>query len=74
MDKIKIKYGQYYIKDIGEHIVNKCIYGIDTDKEAVNILKKSLIKKALKNDNEEKDISKINHNIICEDALKKNTP
>ncbi len=71
MDKIKIKYGQYYIKDIGEHIVNKCIYGIDTDKEAINILKKSLIKKALKNGNEEKDISKINHNIICEDALKK---
>lgn len=71
MDKIKNKYGKYYIKDIGEHIASKCIYGTDTDKDAINILKKSLIKKVLKCGNIEKDISKINYNITCEDALKK---
>ncbi len=71
MDKIKNKYGKYYIKDIGEHIVSKCIYGTDTDKDAINILKKSLIKKVLECGNIEKDISKINYNITCEDSLKK---
>ncbi|HBI93094.1 MAG TPA: SAM-dependent methyltransferase, partial [Terrisporobacter glycolicus] len=47
-----------------------CIYGVDIDKDAINILKEALNKKKSYNHNE-KNQSTID-NISCEDALKKN--
>ena len=72
LDEIKKIHGEYYIDNISSHIINKCIYGVDIDKEAIEILKENLKRKKLYYDNEKKDISIIFNNISCEDALKKN--
>ena len=72
MDNIKSRYGDNYIEDINHHIITKCIYGIDIDKEAISILRNALKNKIKHINNEEKNISIINKNISCEDALKKN--
>ncbi|MCC3863257.1 Eco57I restriction-modification methylase domain-containing protein [Terrisporobacter petrolearius] len=70
IDEINEAHGKNYINNISDHIINKCIYGVDIDKDAINILKKTLNKKKLYNHNEENQ-STID-NISCEDALKKN--
>ena len=72
LDEIKKIHGEYYIDNISSHIINKCIYGVDIDKEAIEILKENLKRKKLYYDNKKKDISIIFNNISCEDALKKN--
>lgn len=72
MDEINKIHGQGYINNISNHIISRCIYGIDIDKDAVNILKEILNKKKSHYDNREKDIPIIINNISCEDALKKN--
>lgn len=69
--KIDEKFGHNYINNISNHIINKCIYGIDIDKNAINILKELLYRKKISNDNIQKDISIDVNNISCEDALKK---
>ncbi|MEG1409072.1 MAG: DNA methyltransferase [Terrisporobacter sp.] len=71
MEKIKKKYGINYIKNINTHIIENCIYGVDIDKNAINIFKKGLNYKKKLNDNKEDEISIINTNISCEDGLKK---
>lgn len=70
IDEINEAYGENYINNISDHIINKCIYGVDIDKDAINILKEALNKKKSYNHNE-KNQSTID-NISCEDALKKN--
>lgn len=72
LNDIKKIHGEHYIDNISSHIINKCIYGVDTDKEAIEILKENLKRKKLYYDNKKKDISIIFNNISCEDALKKN--
>lgn len=71
IEEINKKYGEEYIKNISDHIINKCIYGVDIDKDAINILKQTLNKKKLYYDNEETDTTTIINNISCEDALRK---
>ena len=70
-EKIKNRYGENYIKNISTHIITKCIYGTDIDKDAINILKKTLINKKNYVD-KENDISMNINNISCKDGLKKN--
>lgn len=70
IDEINEVYGENYINNISDHIINKCIYGVDIDKDAINILKETLNKKKSYNHNE-RNQSTID-NISCEDALKKN--
>lgn len=71
MEEINKTYGEGYINNISSHIISKCIYGIDIDEDAINILKKTLNKKKSYYDNAEK-CAQINiDNISCEDALKK---
>lgn len=70
IDEINEVHGKNYINNISDHIINKCIYGVDIDKDAINILKETLNKKKSYNHNEENQ-STID-NISCEDALKKN--
>lgn len=72
MGEINKIYGEGYISNISNHIINKCIYGVDVDEDAINILKNALNKKRLYYDNKESDRSIIINNISCEDALKKN--
>ncbi|WP_243444918.1 Eco57I restriction-modification methylase domain-containing protein [Romboutsia maritimum] len=59
-------YGKEYwqVDNIHNHVISNCIYGVDIDKEAIEILKKSLINK-----NKYLYIEKIN--IYCTDSLKK---
>ena len=71
IEEINKKYGEEYINNISDHIISKCIYGVDIDKDAINILKQTLNKKKLYYDNEEKDTPIIINNISCEDALRK---
>lgn len=63
----KYKDDYWSIENIHRHIVEKCIYGVDTDNDAINILKRSLKNKTI-NFN---DINLCNSNIYCEDALAK---
>ncbi|WP_343343914.1 Eco57I restriction-modification methylase domain-containing protein [Terrisporobacter petrolearius] len=70
LDKINEAYGENYINNISDHIINKCIYGVDIDEDAINILKETLNKKKSYNHNEENQSTM--DNISCEDALKKN--
>ena len=72
IDEINKEYGENYINNISDHIISKCIYGVDIDKDAINILKQTLNKKKSYYDNKEKDTPRIINNISCEDALKKN--
>lgn len=72
IEDINELYGENYIKNICKHIIEKCIYGVDIDREAINILKKTLIEKMRYYENEECEVSTINMNISCEDGLKKN--
>ena len=74
LEKIKINHGENYIKNISTHIITKCIYGIDIDNNAIDILKKTLINKKAHRDNKSQDISISFDNISCEDSLKKNYP
>ena len=71
IDNLKEKYKSEYwcIDNIHNHILKNCIYGIDIDKNAIEILKKSLIQKG----NYIQEISTIKEelNIYCEDGLKK---
>ncbi|WP_455538590.1 Eco57I restriction-modification methylase domain-containing protein [Terrisporobacter sp.] len=67
-------YGNEYINNISTHIITKCIYGIDTDKEAIKILNINLNRKKTYYDSEKKGLPIIMSNISCEDALKKNYP
>ena len=71
IDEINKEYGENYINNISDHIISKCIYGVDIDKDAINILKQTLNKKKSYYDNKEKDTPIIINNISCEDALKK---
>ncbi|WP_434797184.1 Eco57I restriction-modification methylase domain-containing protein [Terrisporobacter vanillatitrophus] len=71
LDEINKKYGKNYINNISDHIINKCIYGVDLDKDAINILKETLNKKRSSNHNTKKDSLSIINNISCDDALKK---
>ena len=72
IDEINKEYGENYINNISDHIISKCIYGVDIDKDAINILKQTLNRKKLYYNNKEKDTPIIINNISCEDALKKN--
>lgn len=72
LDEIKKVHGENYIDNISIHIIEKCIYGVDTDKEAIEILKDNLDRKKSYYDNKTKETSIIFNNISCEDALKKN--
>ncbi len=74
IDEINKEYGENYINNISNHIISKCIYGVDIDKDAINILKQTLNKKKLYYDNKEKDTPIIINNISCEDALRKKFP
>ena len=71
IDNLKEKYKSEYwcIDNIHSHIIENCIYGIDTDKNAIEILKKSLIKKGSCTDNT--DVTEEELNIYFEDGLKK---
>ena len=71
IEEINEKYGEEYISNISNHIISKCIYGVDIDKDAINILKQTLNKRKLYYDNEEKNNTIVINNISCEDALKK---
>ena len=72
IDEINKEYGENYINNISNHIISKCIYGVDIDKDAINILKQTLNRKKSYYNNKEKDTPIIINNISCEDALKKN--
>ena len=74
IDEINKEYGENYINNISNHIISKCIYGVDIDKDAINILKQTLNKKKLYCDNKEKGTPIIINNISCEDALRKKFP
>ena len=65
--ELKNIYGDNYINydTIHKHIISKCIYGYDTDINAVNILKDELRKK-------DSDLYIDKFNIYCEDSLKIN--
>ena len=65
--ELKHIYGEDYINydTIHNHIISNCIYGCDTDINALNILRKGLIDK-------DKDLTIDKFNIYCEDALKIN--
>ena len=67
--ELKEKYKDDYwsIDNIHRHIVEKCIYGVDTDNDAINILKRSLNNKSI-NFNV---INSCDLNIYGEDGLKK---
>lgn len=71
IEEINEKYGEEYISNISNHIISKCIYGVDIDKDAINILKQTLNKRKLYYDNEQKNNTIVINNISCEDALKK---
>lgn len=71
IEEINKEYGEEYINNISHHIISKCIYGVDIDKDAINILKQTLNRKKSYYDNEEKDTPIIINNISCEDALRK---
>lgn len=64
--ELKKTYGEKYWRydNIHTHIISNCIYGVDTDKDAVEILKNSLLQK-----NEDIEVEKLN--IYCSDSLKK---
>lgn len=64
--ELKQKYKSEYWKydNIHNHIISNCIYGVDIDKNAVDILKKSLKLK-------DKDAAVDKFNIYCCDGLKK---
>lgn len=53
------------IEDIHKHIVKNCLYGVDIDKNAINILKSSLKNKSIDSDFDE-------FNIYCFDSLNLN--
>ena len=72
LEQIKDKYGDNYIEDISMHIITKCIYGTDIDKNAIKILKKTLINKKKYHDNKAEDISINFDNISWSDGLRKN--
>lgn len=60
---LKDRYGEYFsIDNIHNHIISNCIYGFDTDKEAIEILKNSLL-------NKDKDFNVNKINIFCIDSL-----
>ena len=65
--ELKHIYGEDYINydTIHNHIISNCIYGCDTDINALNILREGLI-------NKDKDLTIDKFNIYCEDALKIN--
>ena len=71
IDALKEKYKSEYwcIDNIHNHIIKNCIYGIDKDKNAVEILKKSLMQKG--SYIEYNNITTESLNIYCEDGLKK---
>ena len=71
IDALKEKYKSEYwcIDNIHSHIIKNCIYGIDKDKNAIEILKKSLMQKG--SYIEYNNITTENLNIYCEDGLKK---
>lgn len=71
IEAINKRFGENYIQNISNHIITKCIYGVDIDQDAINILKQTLSKKKFYYDNKEKDTPIIINNISCEDALKK---
>lgn len=64
--ELKYKYGGDYwiIDNIHNHIISNCIYGLDIDCDAIEILKNSLIEKHI-------DLEIDKFNIYCCDALKK---
>lgn len=64
-DMIEIYNYKLNIEDIHTHILEKCIYGIDIDESAINILKCNLVQKDV-----ESDFEKLN--IYCFDSLNKN--
>lgn len=72
IEEINEIYGEGYIDDISNHVISKCIYGVDIDENAINILRQALNKKKSDYCNEGKDELIIINNISCEDALKKN--
>ena len=67
IEALNRKYGDGFIseQDIGLHIIRNCIFGVDTDRDALEILKRQLV-----------DISDIDvvdqFNIFCGDSLKIN--
>ena len=65
--ELKHIYGEDYINydTIHNHIISNCIYGCDTDINALNILREGLI-------NKDKDLTIDKFNIYCKDALKIN--
>ncbi|MGL5327794.1 MAG: N-6 DNA methylase, partial [Peptostreptococcaceae bacterium] len=70
IELIKLRYKDDYwnIDNIPKYIIENCIFGVDIDKEALDILKESLLEKS--------EINKLNNedykfNIYCEDGLKK---
>ena len=71
IDALKEKYKSEYwcIDNIHNHIIKNCIYGIDKDKNAIEILKKSLMQKG--SYIEYNNITTESLNIYCEDGLKK---
>lgn len=64
--KLKDTYGEEYwqIDNIHNHIISNCIYGVDIDENAIEILKKSLINKSKNH-----KVDKLN--IYITDGLKK---
>ena len=67
--ELKEKYKDDYwsIDNIHRHIVENCIYGVDIDNNAIDILKRSLSNKNINFDN----LNSYDLNIYCADGLKK---
>ena len=68
IDNLNQKYGQNFISEenIGLHIMKNCIFGVDTDKDALDILKSQFVDIL-----EETDAEFIEEfNIFCGDSLK----
>lgn len=67
---LRDKYNDEYwcIDNIHKHIVENCIFGVDIDNKALEILKNGLSNKS---SSEKEDKTKYSINIYCEDGLKK---
>ncbi|MGL5694819.1 MAG: HsdM family class I SAM-dependent methyltransferase, partial [Peptostreptococcaceae bacterium] len=67
IESLNKKYKDEYwcIDNIHEHIIENCIYGVDIDAEALELLKNSLYQK------NDKECDNYQFNIYCEDGLKK---
>lgn len=69
IDELNQKYGQDFIskETISSYILTKCIFGVDTDREALDVLKKQFIK-IHREHCEDKSLEEVN--VFCGDSLK----